>query len=159
MDMIFDTATGQLEIDISNVQPWGAELRAMINRHGYRINLHGVEMHLTVTADGAQVFDMHLPPAGVKYKQTDQDVLATGRLHWLPDQEISVSAWCKTNSGHELTAEAEFTAPRPALPYPSWTWENGQWVAPVAYPDDGGEYVWDEAAQDWTPAPDFPDPE
>jgi hypothetical protein len=158
MDMLFDTATGQLSIVQSEISPWGAPLRAVLNRHGQTINLKGVEMSLTITADGEQVFNMHLPPAGVRYKQTDQDILATGQVQWQPDQEISVSAWCKTNSGHDLTAEASFTAPRPAQPYTSWTWENGQWVAPVPYPDDGGEYVWDEAAQDWTPAPDFPDP-
>lgn len=149
MDMIFDTATGALTIDTANVKPWGADLRAMLNRHGNRINLKGVQMSLTITADGAEVFNMTLPPAGVKYKQTDQDIIATGRCQWKPDQAISVSAWCKTNSGHELTAEASFTAPRPAQPYPSWTWTDGRWTAPEPYPDDGEEYVWDEDTQEW----------
>ena len=118
MDMIFDTATGQLTIDTAGVQPWGADLRAVLNRHGNVVNLRGIEMRLTITADGAEIFDLSLPPAGVRYKQTDQDILATGRVSWQPDQEISVSAWCKTNSGHEVTAEAQFTAPRPPQPYP-----------------------------------------
>ena len=34
MDMIFDTATGQLTIDPQSIQPHGADLRAMLNRHG-----------------------------------------------------------------------------------------------------------------------------
>jgi hypothetical protein len=111
MDITFDTTTGQLAIDYTAINPWGADLRAMLNRHSNRINLHGVEMHLTVTADGGTVFEMHLPPAGVKYKQTDQDILATGRLQWQPDQAIVVNAWCKTSIGHELTAEAQFDSP------------------------------------------------
>jgi hypothetical protein len=35
-------------------------------------------------------------------------------------------------------------------PYPSWAWVDGQgWVAPVAKPDDGKDYYWDESAQAW----------
>ena len=78
MDMIFDTATGHLSIDPQSIQPHGADLRAMINRHGQTVNLRGVEMSLTISADGSEIYAMHLPPAGVKYKQTDQDILATG---------------------------------------------------------------------------------
>ena len=154
MDMIFDTATGQLSIDHTSIHPHGADLRAMLNRHGQTINLRGVQMRLTITAGGTEIFDLSLPPEGVRYKQTDQDILATGRVSWQPDQEISVSAWCKTTSGHEVTAQAQFTAPRPPQPYPSWTWNGTAWEAPVAYPDDGGEYVWDEDAGEWVPADD-----
>ena len=35
-------------------------------------------------------------------------------------------------------------------PYPSWSWVDGEgWVAPVAKPDDGQEYVWDEESGGW----------
>ena len=111
MDMIFDTATGQLSIDTSAVHPWGADLRAMLNRHGERINLRGVEMRLTITADGAQVFDLLLPPPGVRYAATDQDVVATGRALWPAGAAVAVVAWCRRPDGSEVTAEAAFTAP------------------------------------------------
>jgi hypothetical protein len=149
MDMIFDTATGQLTINTDAVQPWGADLRAVLDRHGNAVNLRGVEMRLTLTADAAEIFDLQLPPAGVRYTRTDQDIIATGRVVWAPDQQIAVNAWCKTAGGQELTATANFTAPRPAQPYPSWTWDGTSWVAPAPYPDDGQEYVWDEANQEW----------
>jgi hypothetical protein len=121
MDTIFDTATGQLLIDTSDVHPWGADLRAMLNRHGETINLAGVEMSLTIAADGVEVFTMHLPPPGIKYRRTDQNILATGRCEWQPEQAITVQAWCKTNSGHEVTAEAAFTSP--AAPEPKIEYE------------------------------------
>ena len=154
MDVIFDTATGQMEIDASGVQPTGANIRARVNRHGLVVNLRGVEMRLTITADGAEIFDLSLPPAGVRYRQTDQDMLATGRVSWKPDQQIEVSAWCKTNSGHKVTAQAQLTAPRPEQPYPSWTWSGIAWEAPLPYPNDGGDYVWDESSGEWLTAPD-----
>lgn len=152
MDMIFDTATGQLSIDHTEINHWGADLRAMLTRNGQTVNLNGVKMSLTISADGVEIFNLHLPPSGVKYKQTDQDILATGRVMWEPDQTISVSAWCQTTSGQELTATAEFVAPRPESPFPSWVWNGNEWEAPLPYPDDGAEYVWDESLGEWVEA-------
>lgn len=35
-------------------------------------------------------------------------------------------------------------------PFPSWIRdENNNWVAPVEYPEDGQEYMWDENSQNW----------
>jgi hypothetical protein len=43
-----------------------------------------------------------------------------------------------------------FIAPKP---YPSWLLNTNtfQWEAPVPYPNDGGNYEWDEATQSWVP--------
>ena len=41
-----------------------------------------------------------------------------------------------------------------AQPYPSWSLdENFDWQAPVPYPDDNGDYGWDEDNQQWTSLP------
>lgn len=39
----------------------------------------------------------------------------------------------------------------PPKPYSSWTLDENtcQWKAPVPYPTDGKQYVWDEEAQTW----------
>jgi hypothetical protein len=37
----------------------------------------------------------------------------------------------------------------PPQPFPSWTRYEGVWVAPIARPDDGNNYLWDEDAQEW----------
>lgn len=39
----------------------------------------------------------------------------------------------------------------PPQPFPSWTLDESTflWAAPVAYPDDGLSYTWDEASQSW----------
>lgn len=35
-------------------------------------------------------------------------------------------------------------------PYPSWSLdENFDWQAPISYPDDGQNYLWNEEAQQW----------
>ena len=42
-----------------------------------------------------------------------------------------------------------FIAPKP---YPSWTLNESTcgWDAPVTYPDDGKDYIWDESTTNWT---------
>lgn len=57
----------------------------------------------------------------------------------------------------EQIAEARenaFNAQHPA----SWTWneELVSWVAPVAVPNDGYPYLWDENTLSWVPFPDYP---
>lgn len=41
-----------------------------------------------------------------------------------------------------------FIAPKP---FPSWTFNDNilDWVAPVAHPEDGKPYAWDEATTSW----------
>lgn len=44
----------------------------------------------------------------------------------------------------------------PPQPHPSWTLDEDTclWEAPVAYPDDGEVYQWDEETQNWVAAPE-----
>lgn len=39
----------------------------------------------------------------------------------------------------------------PSQPFASWTLDeiNGKWNAPVAYPNDGSDYRWDESTIAW----------
>ena len=48
---------------------------------------------------------------------------------------------------YDKTKDA-FIAPQP---FPSWTLNETtcQWEAPVAYPDDGNDYIWDEPTTSW----------
>lgn len=50
--------------------------------------------------------------------------------------------------GYRYDTEADvFVAPQP---YPSWALDaNHDWQAPVPMPQDGNEWSWDEAAQEW----------
>ena len=44
-------------------------------------------------------------------------------------------------------AKDSFIGPQP---YPSWSLDgNDDWQAPVAYPDDGKDYKWDEETTNW----------
>jgi len=77
-------------------------------------------------------------------KSTDQFFLFSERIFWNADDVFNF-----TVKIGELEKEFTFTVPRPEQPYPSWTWSQGQWNAPVAYPDDGSRYVWNEENLNW----------
>lgn len=50
--------------------------------------------------------------------------------------------------GYTYDAQADvFITPQP---YPSWTLDsNYDWEAPVPYPNDGKQYIWDETTLSW----------
>lgn len=41
---------------------------------------------------------------------------------------------------------------RPLQPYPSWTWQDGAWRAPLPYPEGAEMYGWDEQSGAWVGA-------
>jgi hypothetical protein len=57
----------------------------------------------------------------------------------------------KNYAGAGYTYDTARDAFVPPQPYPSWVLdaETCQWQSPVAYPDDGLQYAWDEAALSW----------
>jgi hypothetical protein len=57
----------------------------------------------------------------------------------------------KNYAGIGFKYDADLDAFIPPQPFASWTLNNdtAQWEAPVAMPDDGKFYVWDEATTSW----------
>jgi len=62
----------------------------------------------------------------------------------------------KNYAGLGFTYDASRDAFIPPKPYASWTLNEDTclWGAPVAYPDDGKQYTWDEVTQAWIVAPE-----
>jgi len=59
-------------------------------------------------------------------------------------------------AGIGFTYNADRDAFIPPTPYPSWVLDEATclWVAPIDYPADGGQYVWDEETTDWVEVQD-----
>tara|TARA_Y100000592_G_C5353564_1_gene260040 strand:- start:350 stop:673 length:324 start_codon:yes stop_codon:yes gene_type:complete len=57
----------------------------------------------------------------------------------------------KNYAGKGYSYDATRDAFIPPQPFPSWTLNETTclWDAPVAYPDDGGMYQWNEETQTW----------
>ena len=76
-----------------------------------------------------------------------------GGVHYAPNSQTPDGgvALRKNHAGIGYTYDATrdaFIAPQP---YPSWTLDDDTclWNAPVAYPDDGQMYGWDEENTQW----------
>ena len=57
----------------------------------------------------------------------------------------------KNYAGIGFTYDADRDAFIPPQPYASWVLDETTclWVAPIDYPADGGQYVWDELTTSW----------
>tara|TARA_E500000305_G_C3884184_1_gene171205 strand:+ start:195 stop:560 length:366 start_codon:yes stop_codon:yes gene_type:complete len=57
----------------------------------------------------------------------------------------------KNYAGIGYTYDESLDAFIPPKPYSSWLLDEStcQWNAPTPYPDDGNEYIWDDATQTW----------
>ena len=98
-----------------------------------------------IVADNAQWCEDNL---GGTWVQTSYNT--HGGVHYGPDgQPDGGVALYKNYAGIGYNFDdVGFFAPQP---YPSWTLnpETYYWEAPVPYPNDGKEYVWDEATLSW----------
>jgi hypothetical protein len=76
-----------------------------------------------------------------------------GGLHYSPEtgEPDGGTALRKNYAGIGYIYDSERDAFYSQQPYPSWTLndETCLWEAPVAYPDDGASYVWDEETTSW----------
>ena len=80
---------------------------------------------------------------GERYVQTSYNTV--GNVHLLGGTPFRGNF---AGIGYTYDADNDvFYAPQP---YPSWTLDDAwNWQPPVPYPDDGGQYVWDEDSLAW----------
>jgi|TARA_R100000093_G_C1939845_1_gene71699 hypothetical protein len=88
---------------------------------------------------------------GGTWKQTSYNT--SGGVHCIdgvPSEDQS-KAFRTNYAGSGYTYDETRDAFIPPQPYPSWLLNEDtcQWEPPVAYPDDGKMYTWDEATTNW----------
>jgi len=88
---------------------------------------------------------------GDVYRQTSYNT--RGGVHYT-DGEPSADqskALRYNYAGIGYSYDADRDAFIPPQPHASWVLDEATslWVAPIDYPADGGQYVWDEAGTDW----------
>ncbi len=83
----------------------------------------------------------------------EQDIINSGQVgdSFLWVQTSYNNNFRKNFAGKGYTYDKTRDAFIPPQPYPSWTLveDTCQWESPVAFPDDGKEYKWDEATTNW----------
>jgi len=88
---------------------------------------------------------------GDVYRQTSYNT--HGGIHYTDGEpsEDQTKAFRGTYAGIGFYYDEDLDIFYPPQPYASWTLsaQTASWVAPIDYPADGGQYVWDEAGTDW----------
>lgn len=79
-----------------------------------------------------------------------------GGVHYGPDGQPDGPGLRKNYAGVGYTYDALLDAFIPPQPYPSWLLNVNTclWNAPIPYPDDGQNYIWDEATRSWVLMPE-----
>ena len=94
-----------------------------------------------------EFFDTFVDDSAGKWIQTSYNT--RGGIHYGQDgQPDDGTALRKNYAGIGFTYDSEKDAFFPPQPFASWTLNDDTclWEAPVAYPDDGERYTWDEDA-------------
>ncbi len=90
------------------------------------------------------------------WKQTSYNT--RGGIHYTdgePSADQTKALRCNY-AGIGFTYDEDRDAFIPPKPFDSWVLDEATclWVAPVPYPEDGGEYTWDEETGDWVEVAD-----
>ncbi len=111
---------------------------------------------ITAKSDGKE--DEFTASLGQTWKQTSYNT--RGGIHYNPEtgepSEDQSKALRYNYAGIGFTYDEDRDAFIPPKPFDSWVLDEATclWVAPVPYPEDGGEYTWDEETGDWVEVPD-----
>jgi hypothetical protein len=98
-----------------------------------------------------EFFDTFVDSSPGEWIQTSYNT--RGGVHYNPEtgEPDGGVALRKNYAGVGFTYDRDKDAFIPPQPYPSWTLneESCLWEAPVAYPEDGQVYVWNEETTSW----------
>ena len=120
--------------------------------HFAKIDNLGTVVFVTVGRDDEQELEL-CARTGDTYRQTSYNT--HGGIHYEPDSndpsEDQSKAFRKNYAGVGYVFDTERDAFIPPKVYNSWTLNEDTcgWEAPIAYPDDGKDYFWDEPTTSW----------
>lgn len=103
-----------------------------------------------------EFFDTFVDDSPGEWVQTSYNTI--GGKHYDPEtgEEDDVTPLRKNFAGVGFKYDADNDAFHPPKPFDSWTLDDTTylWEPPVAYPDDGKEYIWNESITNWTEVTD-----
>ena len=98
-----------------------------------------------------EFFDTFVDSTPGQWIQTSYNT--RGGVHYSPEtgEPDGGVALRKNYAGIGYTYDAARDAFIPPQPYPSWNLNEDTclWEPPIAYPDDGNMYIWNEDTQQW----------
>jgi hypothetical protein len=107
-----------------------------------RVSYNGFKV--IITENDNLFSEISYPPTGITFNSSDQFNIFSEKLDCDVDDKINFVVKIGT-----LKNEFSFTIPKPTKPFESWSWKDGRWTPPVAYPDAAREYNWNEEKLNW----------
>lgn len=102
-------------------------------------------------APGVDDWETYYAPEGHTVKRTSYNT--RGGVHYTDGEPSAdqTKALRFNYAGVGFTYDADRDAFIPPKPFDSWVLDEATclWEAPIPYPEDGGEYTWDEETGDW----------
>jgi hypothetical protein len=136
------------------VTPFTPSLRPAHSRHKEQLMAHFAKVQngivTQVIVAEPEFFDTFVDSTPGEWIQTSYNT--RGGVHYGQDgQPDGGVALRKNYAGIGFTYDKTRDAFIPPQPYPSWTLNEDSclWEPPVAYPEDGQQYRWDENTQSW----------
>lgn len=152
MKLIADIATKTWSrVDEENQSRFGNFFFGFRNNEQLPVSFNEMRFGYTLANSDGVINEDRSPLEGISYVSSDENYLYSNTVNDLvPDEEYVLSVWAE-NAGERWEEEFSFTIPRPESPYPSWIYddETHSWNAPVAYPENGGTYFWNENIGEW----------
>ena len=95
------------------------------------------------------VIQENYPPTGVRYELIGRGPIGNSRINFLPERNYTFEVYADI-SGIRIEKTLTFYSDRPSQPFPSWTWNGSEWIAPIEKPlDQLHIYAWNEDDQAW----------
>jgi hypothetical protein len=94
------------------------------------------------------VIQQNFPSTGVVYESLSRYPVEIIKVELLPDRNYTLEIYAILNN-ERFETTSTFLTGLPDKPYPSWSWNGTEWVAPIAKPLEHA-YEWDEGNQLWS---------
>jgi len=129
---------------------------AKLGKGNIVLNVHRVHNNIATTEQAGVDFLNNLYKTNDVWKQTSYNT--RGGVHYAPNSNTPDDGFSlrKNYAGKGFTYDEARDAFIPPTSFSSWTLNDDtcNWEAPVAYPDDGEYYSWNEETTSWDKLPD-----
>jgi hypothetical protein len=146
----------QWTIETIDLQPNNNSLEFVFISENEYSDLTDCQFGFRLESNGEVLKSSKFPPEGVQYFQISKNPWFLESFSLVVGQEYKLLVYLMSPTDTK-ESQIAFVGPKPTQPFPSWTWENNQWIAP--HPKPAGPYLWNEPSQQWEQAePNFPYP-
>lgn len=133
-----------------SLQPTFTDIEIVVVSEGEFTEFKGQDFKYGFTLSFANeiIIQEDYPPTGVKYELVSRDPICRSKVNLLPDHNYTFEVYADINDVR-IEKIITFLTEKPPQPFPSWTWNGLEWVAPIQMPSQFA-WEWNESDQMWT---------